>query len=40
MALAASRVPYKSGGIAAALAFLGGTPAVKAGAPALAASTT
>jgi len=39
MALAAARVPHRSGGVAAALAFLGGTPAAKAGAPALADST-
>jgi len=39
MALAASRVPHRSGGVAAALAFLGGTPTAKSGAPALAAST-
>jgi alanine-glyoxylate transaminase/serine-glyoxylate transaminase/serine-pyruvate transaminase len=38
MALTASRLPHKSGGVAAALAFLAGAPA-KAGAPALAAST-
>jgi alanine-glyoxylate transaminase/serine-glyoxylate transaminase/serine-pyruvate transaminase len=39
MALAASRVPHKSGGVAAALAFLAGAPGSKSGAPALAAST-
>ncbi len=39
MALAASRVPHKSGGIAAALSFLAGTPSIKSGAAALAAST-
>ena len=39
MGLAASRVPHKSGGIAAALAFLAGAPSTKSGAPALAAST-
>ena len=39
MALAASRVPHKSGGIAAALSFLAGAPGTKSGAPALAASS-
>jgi alanine-glyoxylate transaminase/serine-glyoxylate transaminase/serine-pyruvate transaminase len=39
MGLAASRVPHKSGGVAAALAYLGGAPTPKAGAQALAAST-
>ena len=39
MALAASGVPHKSGGVAAALAFLAGAPGTKSGAPALAAST-
>jgi alanine-glyoxylate transaminase/serine-glyoxylate transaminase/serine-pyruvate transaminase len=39
MALAASRVPHKSGGIAAALSFLAGAPSTKSGAAALAAST-
>jgi alanine-glyoxylate transaminase/serine-glyoxylate transaminase/serine-pyruvate transaminase len=39
MALAASRVPHKSGGIAAALSFLAGAPSIKSGAAALAAST-
>jgi alanine-glyoxylate transaminase/serine-glyoxylate transaminase/serine-pyruvate transaminase len=38
MALAAAGMPHRSGGITAALAFLGGSPAAKAGAPALAAS--
>ena len=39
MALAASRVPHKSGGIAAALSFLAGAPSIKSDAAALAAST-
>jgi alanine-glyoxylate transaminase/serine-glyoxylate transaminase/serine-pyruvate transaminase len=39
MALAASRVPHKSGGIAAALSFLAGASSIKSGAAALAAST-
>jgi alanine-glyoxylate transaminase/serine-glyoxylate transaminase/serine-pyruvate transaminase len=39
MALAASRVPHKSGGIAAALSFLAGAPSTRSGAAALAAST-
>ena len=39
MALAASRVPHKSGGVAAALAFLAGATSTRSGAPALAAST-
>jgi len=39
MALAASRVPHKSGGVAAALAFLAGATGARSGAPALAAST-
>jgi len=39
MALAASRVPHKSGGVAASLAFLAGATGARSGAPALAAST-
>ncbi|HEX3136436.1 MAG TPA: aminotransferase class V-fold PLP-dependent enzyme, partial [Casimicrobiaceae bacterium] len=39
MALAASRVPHKSGGIAAALSFLAGASSIKSGAATLAAST-
>jgi alanine-glyoxylate transaminase/serine-glyoxylate transaminase/serine-pyruvate transaminase len=39
MALAAARVPHKSGGIAAALSFLAGAPSTKSGAATLAAST-
>jgi alanine-glyoxylate transaminase/serine-glyoxylate transaminase/serine-pyruvate transaminase len=39
MALAASRVPHKSGGVAAALAFLAGGSSAKSGAAALVAST-
>jgi len=39
MALAASRVPHKSGGVAAALAFLAGATSTRSGAQALAAST-
>ena len=38
MALAASRVPHKSGGVAAALAFLAGATSTRSGAQALAAS--
>ncbi len=39
MGLAASRVPYRSGGVAAALAFLGGAASTKSSPQALAAST-
>jgi alanine-glyoxylate transaminase / serine-glyoxylate transaminase / serine-pyruvate transaminase len=39
MALEASRVPHKSGGVAAALAFLAGATGTKSGTQALAAST-
>jgi alanine-glyoxylate transaminase / serine-glyoxylate transaminase / serine-pyruvate transaminase len=39
MALEASRVPHKSGGVAAALAFLAGATGTTSGAQALAAST-
>ena len=39
MALAASRIPHKSGGVAAALAFLAGATGTTSGAQALAAST-